>query len=196
MDDEIVIQNNLPENQRRQAADIYYDAFSRKLTMLTASRQELTALLARIFNPQRAIIALGGDGCVGLAGLHYDREYFTRTQRSIFTEELGWLRGLPGYLLFHAFEPTPPEDQLRIECLAVSPKDRGKGIGSKLLQAVYSLAKKAGKSAVSLEVVDTNPNAQRLYERQGFKAIRSMHYPYLRNIAGFTAVHVMVRMVV
>jgi ribosomal protein S18 acetylase RimI-like enzyme len=193
MDDEIMIQNGLPEQHRNQAAVIYYEAFSRKLVMLAVSRQKLTALLARLFNSQRAIIALTHEQCVGVVGLHYDQQFFTRTQLRIFTEELGWLRGLPGYLMFHAFEPAPRQDHLRIECLAVAPEARGKGIGSQLLSAVYTLAKKEGKTSVSLEVVDTNPDARRLYERQGFRVTRTMYYPYLSRIAGFSVAYVMVR---
>ena len=106
---------------------------------------------------------------------------------------LGWFYGLAGYLAFHAFEPGIARNELRIECLAVAPEKRGQGIGTLLLTAVDELAKAKGFDAVRLEVVDTNPNAQRLYERQGFRVTRTRHYPYLRRFVGYSGVNIMIK---
>ena len=53
-----------------------------------------------------------------------------------------------------------------INVLAVMPEAQGRGVGQKLIEAIDPLR---GVNGVSLIVEDTNPAAQRLYERLGFR---------------------------
>ena len=55
-----------------------------------------------------------------------------------------------------------------IEQASVSPRARGKGIGTKLLRYCEDIAREEGYTMLSLGVVRNNP-AQRLYERFGFE---------------------------
>ena len=82
---------------------------------------------------------------------------------------------------------------MRIECLAVAPEARGKGVGTQLLAAVYASAKKHGFEKVRLEVVDTNPEARRLYVREGFTCVRTDHLPIMHIFAGYAAQDVMIK---
>jgi ribosomal protein S18 acetylase RimI-like enzyme len=59
------------------------------------------------------------------------------------------------------------------------------------MQAVFEIAQQNKLYAVVLEVIDTNPDAQRLYERLGFKPVRTRKYRYLRNLIGSSAVTTM-----
>jgi ribosomal protein S18 acetylase RimI-like enzyme len=68
---------------------------------------------------------------------------------------------------------------------------RGKGIGTSLMQAVFEIAQQNQFYAIVLEVIDTNPDAQRLYKRLGFKPTRIRKYGYLRNLIGSSAVTTM-----
>jgi [ribosomal protein S18]-alanine N-acetyltransferase len=54
--------------------------------------------------------------------------------------------------------------------MAISPAYRGKGIGSKLMQEIFTLASINGYKTISLSVDPSNP-ALRLYERFGFQKI-------------------------
>ena len=47
--------------------------------------------------------------------------------------------------------------------------------------------------AVRLDVVDSNPRARRLYEREGFVPVRTVRTPYLQRAMGFAASTTMVR---
>jgi ribosomal protein S18 acetylase RimI-like enzyme len=192
-DSQVRIFSGIDEKYRKQAAEIYYDAFQLKLAPLKGSRERIVALLEQIFDPQQAIIAVQQEQCVGLAGLHYEGHYFTKIKLSAFVKELGLFYGLAGYLAFHAFEPRIAKDVLRIECLAVVPDKRGQGIGTLLLAVVDELARTKDFGVVRLEVVDTNPLAQRLYERQGFRVTRTLHYPYLHRFVGYSAENIMVK---
>lgn len=189
----IEIQETLPDELRRQAAEVYWDAFAMKLHALVPGKEKAISLLARVFNPPQAIIAVQQGRCLGIAGLHYRGRTFVSTPYAIFRQELGWLRGYFGALMLHAFEPKPAENELRIECLAVSPEARGKGIGTRLLAAVYAAARTRGFNAVRLEVVDTNLEARRLYVREGFVWVKTDRIPLVRYFAGFSAQDVMIK---
>ncbi|RZK04951.1 MAG: GNAT family N-acetyltransferase, partial [Flavobacterium sp.] len=58
-----------------------------------------------------------------------------------------------------------------IDTLSVDPKFQGKGIGRNLIETVIEKAKSLGFKKVGLLVSTSNPNAKRLYEKIGFKAI-------------------------
>ncbi len=59
---------------------------------------------------------------------------------------------------------------LRGESLVVLKEYRNKGVGSQLLNQFFELAKKLDSSTISIDVLDINQDARRLYSRLGFKA--------------------------
>jgi mycothiol synthase len=58
-------------------------------------------------------------------------------------------------------------DTVYVPLLAVHPHAAGKGLGGRLLMAVFAAAGAAGQRSVCLNVASDNPNATRLYERVG-----------------------------
>ncbi len=64
-----------------------------------------------------------------------------------------------------------PDDVLYLSQIGVDASVRSQGIGSLLLEAVFSLAKSLGLSRVALHVSIDNPRAEALYARQGFRAM-------------------------
>jgi ribosomal protein S18 acetylase RimI-like enzyme len=58
-----------------------------------------------------------------------------------------------------------------INALATYPEYRGRGLGTKLLEAANTLASEAGCEILGLEVFDQNEAALGLYERHGFQAV-------------------------
>jgi ribosomal protein S18 acetylase RimI-like enzyme len=67
---------------------------------------------------------------------------------------------------------APSDDHVHIDGVAVAPAYRRRGIGSHLIAAMEKWATGRDFAAVSLEVVDANPQAQKLYHRLGFEPIR------------------------
>ncbi len=55
-----------------------------------------------------------------------------------------------------------------INVLAVFPRFRGRGFGTRLIGLAEEIGKSAGKRGMSLIVSDANPGARRLYERCGY----------------------------
>ncbi|MHC0037768.1 GNAT family N-acetyltransferase [Pseudoneobacillus sp. C159] len=62
------------------------------------------------------------------------------------------------------------DEQTPILAIALLPGNRGKGIGTLLLEEIFKNAKEQGYKKISLSVDPTNP-ALRLYERFGFQQV-------------------------
>jgi ribosomal protein S18 acetylase RimI-like enzyme len=68
---------------------------------------------------------------------------------------------------------------------------RGGGVGTALLEAVATGARRDGARKLLLEVVDTNGRARDLYERAGYRAVRIVKSGVLTAGAGYRAVYFM-----
>ena len=193
--DGVEIRLGLPDRYRHQAAEICYEAFRRKLAPFV-SKAHAIAVIEEDWVAEHTLVALCGDQLVGVAGLFYDGQDFFRPRLATLVGQFGWLRGmiaLWGLRVFFASHPR--RDDICVGGLAVHPAMRGQGIGTRLLQAVFTFARERGFRTVSLEVVDTNPRARQLYERLGFVAVKTVRIPFLRWLMGFSASIMMIRKV-
>ena len=93
---------------------------------------------------------------------------------ALVAEDNGQLLGLVHYL-FHRWTATP-ENACYLADLFTNQAARGKGVGKKLIEAVYDKAREAGSSRVYWQTHQTNAVAQVLYnnvaERSGFIVYR------------------------
>ena len=69
---------------------------------------------------------------------------------------------------FRAYSTFKARPLINLHDLAVLPEQRGRGVGSALLAALEARARADGCCKVTLEVLDDNHGARRLYERLGF----------------------------
>lgn len=69
---------------------------------------------------------------------------------------------------FRGFSTFAARALLNIHDLSVVPSHRGRGIGRMLLESVERKAREMGCCKVTLEVLEKNENAGRLYETIGF----------------------------
>jgi ribosomal protein S18 acetylase RimI-like enzyme len=72
-------------------------------------------------------------------------------------------------LVWGWIDPAKP-DVAQVFQMWVAPEARGRGLGSRLLDAVVAWAREAQAKSVILRVTCGNTAANRLYERYGFKA--------------------------
>jgi GNAT superfamily N-acetyltransferase len=70
---------------------------------------------------------------------------------------------------FIGFSTFVAQRLINIHDLAVVPSYRGRGVGRRLLGAVEQKARDLGCCKVTLEVLDANAVARRLYEAEGFE---------------------------
>lgn len=84
-----------------------------------------------------------------------------------------------GYITFNIKEKKNPSmryrKQLQVEAICVDEKNRGKGIGTKLLRKVKEFGKENDCTDIYLTVNKENENAIKVYEEFGFK-VKSIAY--------------------
>ena len=85
------------------------------------------------------------------------------------------------------------ENVCYLQDLFVAPEARGRGVGTALIDALCREAARRGYQAIRLEVIDANPRARALYEREGFIATRTDRLGLLRFAFGFDSATTMIR---
>ncbi len=199
MENEIEIITDLPVHLRKQVVEIAYDAFAPKmhhLELFTDSEEQVRRVCENGLDFAAALYAVQRGSVVGVTGLHYADRQFTRLKWAALRAEFGWLGGVFRKLVAYIGEPSRvKEGELKIDAIAVHRAARGQGIGTLMMNAVFDYAAEHGFDVVKLEVIDTNPQARRLYERLGFEAVRTQNYGFITRRAGFTASTLMVKRV-
>ena len=175
----------LPEYYRRQAAEMYHEAFHRELAPILGTRESSLTLLEQILDPESTIMAVHQDQLVGIAVL--ERKAYapaaahgiSRLRRQIDL----------------AYSRFRRHQDLLLESLVVLPSMRRAGIGTCLLQAVLDWAKVNGIGLVwaEVEATDSQPGTHCFFERMGFAAVHTRQYPHLYHSMGLWAVTTMIK---
>ncbi len=82
------------------------------------------------------------------------------------------------------FAELAHEDEFELRMLAVSPIERGRGIGRELTAAALELAVERGAKRVVLSTMETMNVAHRLYERMGFTRRADLDWVVVDNPDG------------
>lgn len=92
-------------------------------------------------------------------------------EKVIYIQENNRLKGIVTYGI--------KKGNFRIKTIAVSRDARGQGIGSKLFDYIINYCKNTDIKTLSLEVIETNPRAKKLYESIGFQTDKTIKlYPF------------------
>ena len=183
----ILIQGGIPAHLRRRAAEVYDDAFAKKLRTFLGTREQRIAILEESFAADYAFVALSDGDLVGIDGFHAAHGQLLDIGFGALRRHLGWMRALWAAGVGSIFTRTPQPEQLLMDGIAVDARMRGQGVGSLLLDAITQHAHEQGFHAVALDVINSNPDARRLYERKGFHVVKTSEYGWLTARAGFTS---------
>ena len=175
----------VPEACRQEAAELYWEAFGRKLGPAIGPRERGIALLAPKLELDNAMAALSEGQLLGLAGFQLEGKTLVNLTLGDVFREFGPLRGVWRSALLALLDRKPAKSELLLDGIVVRPDQRGRGIGTALLQALFELARANNLTSLRLDVVDTNPRARSLYEREGFVVTKVERTPYLRRLMGF-----------
>jgi len=193
IDEPIQIAIGFGPEHRAAAANLYWNAFSRKLDHAIGPKDRGLGLIERSLDPSRAVVAFQKDELVGLAGFSLDGTALTNIRARDILKEFGPWSGPRRIAWASILHRTPGSDELLVDGIVVRADRRGHGIGTKLLFRLFDVALAHQKRVVRLDVVDTNPAARRLYEKLGFLEIKTERVPFLRRVMGFSAATTMER---
>lgn len=187
----------IPEQFRRDAAALYEEAFGAKFGVAVRSQRRRVELLSESFHLEFGIAAISKGTLLGIAGLQTNDGSLTggMSYRRL-VQVLGFLPGNWAAIVFSLYERRNEEGELLMDGISVRSDARGQGIGRRLLEQVESYAIAGSFKSIRLDVIDTNPDAKRLYEREGFIVTRSETFKWLRWFLGFGGSQTLVKSLV
>jgi len=171
------IEAGLRSQHRNLAARGYWRAFSRKLRYPLGPEAKAVAFIERVIDPGHAISAVSQNGdFLGVAGFKSPEGAFIGGGFRDLAASFGWIGAIFRGLLISTLERDCEPGTLLMDGIFVEPHARGMGIGKALLKAIETRAASMGLHHVRLDVIDTNPRARALYEREGFveKSVESL----------------------
>ena len=182
----------LPQHRAAVAAS-FWQAFSGKLAPVLGPETRALAFLDRTLDPGFALSATDADGSfLGVAGFKTDQGALVGGGLRDLAAIYGWV-GTPWRLpILALLERETKPGVLLMDGIFVTEAARGKGVGTLLLQAIKAEATRRGAQSVRLDVIDSNPRARALYERQGFVAMGTHSIGPLRHLFGFSKATTMV----
>ena len=142
--------------------------------------------LTRVVNPTHALSAITPDGnLVGIAGFKTEAGAFVGGGIRDLMTVYGSIGGIWRGALLSLLERETRTDELLMDGIFVDAGFQGQGIGAALLSAIKDKARSTACSRVRLDVINTNPRARALYERNGFVAQATTSIGPFRHLFGF-----------
>lgn len=190
----VTVFSGLHPHLRPQAARLYWEAFGGKLGRVLGPDERAIAFFERVIRTDHCLAALDETGAlVGLAGFKTPSGSFAGGGWSDLTAIYGPFGGRWRGCLLWCLNREVDNDRFLVDGICVARSQRGRGIGTLLLAALYDEAARRGYRSIRLDVIEGNWRARALYERQGFLATRTERMGLLRHLFGFAASTTMVR---
>ena len=166
----------MTEDDRAAVGLVLARALSDKWAAMLRSRPEVAAaVLADLSAPSSTTWVAEADG--RLAGVllaeERSRQRWGHAHWRVLRRRLGPLAAVRAAAFLTIFHWVKfPETHLYVDSVAVDPLFQDRGIGTMLLDAVAQDARRRGKRALWLYVVERNTRARALYERYGFHLLK------------------------
>jgi ribosomal protein S18 acetylase RimI-like enzyme len=178
---------------RSAIAALYWEAFGQKLGRALGPRDRALRFIEEVLSPDHAVCAWDEDGhLLGVAG-------FKTHQGSLVGGGYGDMAAVYGYwgalwrlMLLALLSRDTENARFLMDGLFVAPEARGRGVGTRLLDAIAEEARARGYCEVRLDVVEENTRARALYERLGYRAVARHSTGILRFVFHFRAATTMV----
>lgn len=185
--------DGLEPHMHAQAAALFWDAFKGKLNPVMKPESKALAFFTSVADPTHAIRAEGARGeLLGVAGYKTAQGSFMGGGLTEMMAAYGLFGGLWRGLVLSMLERPLKDNVLLMDGIFVTEAARGQGIGTALLLAIKEKAATLECGSVRLDVIDSNPRAKALYEKQGFVAVDTQDIGPLRHFFGFKRATTMV----
>ena len=188
------ISTGFEDHERAQVAAMYWAAFGQKLGRVMGPDARAIAFITDVLDPTHALCARDHDGTLlGVVGFKtYKSALVGGTWRDL-ARHYGWIGSAWRIGFLALLERDTENDRFLMDGIFVADGAQGQGVGTVLLDAISDEAAQRGYSEVRLDVIDRNPRARALYERQGFVAQDTTRLGPLKHIFGFSSATTMVR---
>ena len=190
MDHGTIVERGLREEHRHAAALIFEDAFGSEQRMAVPDAGKRLRYFERVIDARHVLSAVRDEELVGMVGLSSREATYSGGVMHIswdprqLRDILGWVGAAWAQWGTRLAMHRPADGELYIDGLAVAPAARGSGIGTSLLGEAEAIAAELGLGWLRLDVLDTNPRAQALYERVGYRATRAQSLRHVQHWAG------------
>ncbi len=182
------ITKGFTDDERETVAALYWEAFGRKLGVGLGPDAKALQFLARVCDPDYALCARNEDGTLlGVAGFKTSDGALVGGGFDDLRAVYGFFSALWRAVLLSLVERALEPQSLLMDGIFVTAEARGLGIGTALLNAIKDEAGAQNCADVRLDVIDTNPRARTLYEREGFEAGKVQTLGPLKHIFGFSS---------
>lgn len=177
---------------RLEVGRLVYGAYGPVARALGMEEAAAVDVLARALDPEQCLLAWQGASVVGFQGLveRHARPFHFRY--GLIRAHCSFLRALVYFLLLssRSWRIFRPGDMM-FENLIVSPEARRLGVADRLIAGAEGYARQRGYASVTIEVVNTNHIALKLFERRSYTIVHSRRTGILTRKAGFTGNHFM-----
>jgi len=178
----VSIQRGLSPELKSSAADLFLTALGEKLVPILG-QAKATALVESSIVSTSCLAAVKDGKLLGVLAIQTNKQSFLDPGWENFKAHYGIVGGIIRAAGLTLLQHRPKPKELYVEGIAVADFARGKGVGTRLFDELMILARSQGFERVTLQVVDTNPRALKLYERLGFTIEkRSKVWPVNRMI--------------
>ncbi|WP_367647792.1 GNAT family N-acetyltransferase [Ruegeria arenilitoris] len=182
------IERGFAEAERPKAAALFWQAFAAKLHKVMGPDNKGLVFIEHAINPQFALVARDSSNqMLGLAGFKTMDGGLVEGSLSDMAKIYGWFGATWRGLLLSVLERDLQPGVSQMDGIFVAAEARGQGVGTALLSAIKDEARKSGMAEVQLDVIDTNPRAKALYEREGFRVVSKEKTGPFRYLFGFSS---------
>ena len=180
------IRTGFEEKDRQLAAELYWDAFGKKLGRVLGPRHKALTFFERIMRTDHAISAYAADETLlGIAGFKTAKGALADGSFRDMRDVYGLMSASWRTATIALLERDVENKSFLMDGIFVANNARGQGVGTQLLNAIKQEARQRGYASVRLDVIDTNPRAKALYLRNGFVEAGDHNLGLLRLIFGF-----------
>jgi ribosomal protein S18 acetylase RimI-like enzyme len=174
---------------------LYWQAFGGKLGRVLGPEDAALLYLERVIREDHVFAALEDGRLVGLAGFKTAGGSFASGTMDDLRDVYGRTGALWRGTLLRLLGRDLDNARFLMDGVCVAREARGRGIGSRLVEAICAEARLRGYAEVRLDVIDTNWRAKALYERLGFSVAGQERIGALRHIFGFHSATMMIRQI-
>ncbi|MEM6477499.1 MAG: GNAT family N-acetyltransferase [Pseudomonadota bacterium] len=174
------------EADRAAIAELFLDAFGRKLAPSLGTDDRAHRFIAQGLRPEFGFSALDETGTLlGAAGIKTEKGGFLSGTYSDLRAIYGTFGAIWRGAILDQFERKLAPGVMQMDGIFVAASARGLGVGTSLLDAVVWTARMNRCREVRLEVIAENARAQALYLRYGFRRVGVVKTGLLRPVMGF-----------